>query len=482
MPYNVAFDLSHKPRGKIDENYTELRDHLNANDFVCYNFLETPITQESLKIYDILVFVCPDYAKITPPEILEIVNWVKEEGGGLLLLSHAGGDKGRSSNLSELSENFGISFENDQVLDEMSNNGMENIPIITAANFTPPHPITNGINEICFRAGCSLTVLGGAISVVSSNETSDPFSSPLICVAELENGRVCATGSYEMFRDRTGGGFQTDEHARLALNIFEWLLSEHRKEITQYGTVHAAPTAPAQPNSTQLTEQFTSPYSSDIDTQSIDSTTKFSSKEELTSLLNTYLLQINTIKNNIKDLIKNINIYGDAIFKQGPQTDEVAEGIQDSYQTIESGEQETNSLSPLPTKPPDLKKEVKKGKAKSKEVFIGLEPVEYKERDTIEKVSDIALAEIIKKKKKKKAKPKDKVGKAPKGDREKLELELEGLESKLNSAFNLINFIEKKHESGKLDDNSYEKQTRKLQNDLEQTKKRIAEIRNILES
>ncbi|MFW9899346.1 MAG: hypothetical protein ACFFDO_08835 [Candidatus Thorarchaeota archaeon] len=59
---------------------------------------------------------------------------------------------------------------------------------------------------------------------------------------------------------------------------------------------------------------------------------------------------------------------------------------------------------------------------------------------------------------------------------------MEGLESKLNSVFNLINFIEKKHESGKLDDKSYEKQTRKLQNDLGQTKKRITEIRNILES
>ena len=188
MPFYVAFDVSHKPRGRIDENLTELRDFLNNNDFICYNFLETPITQATLKHYDILVFPCPDFVKLSALEISEIVNWVKEDGGGLLLLSHAGGDKGRNSNLSELSQYFGIIFENDQVLDETNNLGMENIPIITS--FIPPHPITNGVKAICYRSGCSLSIVGNAISIASSNETSEPFSTPLICVSEAENGRV----------------------------------------------------------------------------------------------------------------------------------------------------------------------------------------------------------------------------------------------------------------------------------------------------
>ena len=126
MQYHIAFDVSHKPRGKIDENLTELRDSLEANDFVCYNFLEVPITEESLMPYDILVFVCPDFARLSSIEITSIVNWVKNSGGGLLLLSHAGGDRGRGSNLSEISEQFGITFENDQVLDDKINLGLEN--------------------------------------------------------------------------------------------------------------------------------------------------------------------------------------------------------------------------------------------------------------------------------------------------------------------------------------------------------------------
>ncbi|GAH25633.1 unnamed protein product, partial [marine sediment metagenome] len=239
MPkYNIAFDVAHKPRGKIDENLTELRDFLNSNDFLCYNFLETPITQNSLKPFDILVFACPDFARITTMEITEINNWVKQDGGGLLLLSHAGGDRGRNSNLSELSQNFGIVFENDQVLDETYNLGMENMPIITA--FIPPHPITNSISSLCFRSGCSLSVLGNSISIVSSNETSEPFSSALVCVSEPENGRICAIGSYELFRDRLGGGFSNDEHPSFAFNLFSWLISDYRMELHSNGEVPEA--------------------------------------------------------------------------------------------------------------------------------------------------------------------------------------------------------------------------------------------------
>ncbi|MHA1623561.1 MAG: hypothetical protein ACTSWH_00370, partial [Promethearchaeota archaeon] len=93
MPYRIAFDVAHKPRGRLDENFTELKDFLNTNGFECYNFLEAPITQSSLNPYDVLVFVCPDFSKISPLEISEITNWVREDGGGLLLLSHAGGDR-----------------------------------------------------------------------------------------------------------------------------------------------------------------------------------------------------------------------------------------------------------------------------------------------------------------------------------------------------------------------------------------------------
>ncbi|MFX0149012.1 MAG: hypothetical protein ACFE8E_14835, partial [Candidatus Hodarchaeota archaeon] len=303
MPYNVAFDVAHKPRGKLDENLIEMRDFLNNNGFICYNFLETPITQLSLKPFDILIFVCPDFAKLSTMEITEIVNWVKEDGGGLLLLSHAGGDRGRSSNLSELSQEFGIIFENDQVLDETYNLGMENMPIITS--FIPPHPVTDGISSLCYRSGCSLTILGSAFSIASSNETSEPFSTPLICVSEVENGRVCAIGSYEMLRDRVSGGFNYDDHPKFIYNLFNWLLSDYRIDLRSKGEIPDITPQPAQtlvttPEYTTETMDSTSLKKQSLD---IDFSIKITKKEELIELLKIFQNQINRIQNTIDKLI-----------------------------------------------------------------------------------------------------------------------------------------------------------------------------------
>jgi predicted DNA-binding antitoxin AbrB/MazE fold protein len=102
-------------------------------------------------------------------------------------------------------------------------------------------------------------------------------------------------------------------------------------------------------------------------------------------------------------------------------------------------------------------------------VFIGLEPINLNEAEKTSATIPKSNVEVI-------SKTKGKIGQ----DKEELQAELEGLQSKLNSVHNLINFIDKKHESGKLDDNSYKKQTRKLNKDLEQTQKRIEEIKNII--
>jgi len=106
---------------------------------------------------------------------------------------------------------------------------------------------------------------------------------------------------------------------------------------------------------------------------------------------------------------------------------------------------------------------------KSDDLFIGLEPITPAE---IEKTTKTIPKSYIRDTSKGKGKQEQSSG--------QLKAELDGLERKLNSVFNLINFIEKKHKAGKLDDKSYKRQTKKLQKDLDQTKKRIEEIKKIL--
>ncbi|NVM18524.1 MAG: hypothetical protein HWN80_12480 [Candidatus Lokiarchaeota archaeon] len=453
MPkYNIAFDVAHKPRGKIDENLTELRDFLNSNDFLCYNFLETPITQNSLKAFDILVFVCPDFARITSMEITEINNWVRQDGGGLLLLSHAGGDRGRNSNLSELSQNFGIVFENDQVLDETYNLGMENMPIITA--FIPPHPITNSLNSICYRSGCSLSVLGSSISVVSSNETSEPFSSALVCVSEPDNGRICAIGSYEIFRDRVGGGFSHDEHPNFGYNIFSWLISDYRMELHSSGAIPEI--IPQEEIIVQQSSDYaSSPTQAGLgDKQKIDInfSMNISKKSELVELLKIFQNQIDVIKNTIDKLIKTaVSSDKDVTeFKKKqaksnkPSKEQIKKSISNGFDDLLAPQEE---LSDLPPKPDSLK-------TKSSDGLIGLPKL-----GAADKLKPV---------------PKPKSGKK-KTKRDLIEHK-NALENKRDSVKNLIDFIEKKYASKQMDKKSYEKRISQLKSDLKTTKDKIDDI------
>ena len=452
MPYKIAFDVAHKPRGKIDENLTELRDFLNANDFICYNFLETPITNNSLKPFDILVFVCPDFAKITTMEITEISNWVRNDGGGLLLLSHAGGDRGRNSNLSELSQVFGIVFENDQVLDETYNLGMENMPIITS--FIPPHPITNSVGSLCYRSGCSLSVLGNSISIISSNETSEPFSSALVCVSEPDKGRVCAIGSYELFRDRLGGGFSNEEHPNLAYNIFSWLISDYRMDLHSNGEVPEIITRQQTSGIEPLNYNAEVPQSSMREKKkvNIDFAMKISKKSELVELLKIFQNQIDMIKTTIDKLIKTTIVSEKSILESIdlPKDTNSKEKKVNNSSKSDSFDQllETNDvLTDLPPKPESLK-------STDEDNFIGLPKID----DTV-KLNPVPKAKITKKVKKR-----------------DLVAEKKAMEGKLNSVKNLLDFLEKKHDSGDMNDKSYKKRSRQLKNDLIATQDRIDEI------
>jgi len=382
-----------------------------------------------------------------------------------LLLSHAGGDRGRNSNLSELSQSFGIVFENDQVLDETYNLGMENMPIITS--FIPPHPITNGIGSLCYRSGCSLTILGSAFSVASSNDTSDPFSSPLICVSEPDNGRVCAIGSYELLRDNVGGGFSNDEHPSLAYNVFSWLISDYRMELKASGVI---PTIPSQEHGTPIptvegqSDSFDS-ITSNKREYNIDFSMKISKKSELVELLKIFQQQIDTIKTTIDKLIRTAVGSADEILELTSTTDSQEtkdvnianlkapkpskpSSVQD-FIDFETSTEPT--LTELPPKPESLT-------GTDDEPFIGLPLAD----------ESVKLKPVPKPKAKKKTKKKELIA------------ERKGLESKVNSVRNLLNFVEKKHKAGQIDKKAYEKRLIQLKNDLKKTQKRIDEINRLL--
>ena len=482
MPYYIAFDIGHKPRGNIDDNYTELRDLLSANDFQCHNIFETSITRESLEPYDILVFACPDFAKISRQEILEIEAWVKNDGGGLLLLSHAGGDKGRNSNLSDLSELFGIRFENDQVLDEEENIGLENMPIVN--NFNPPHPITSGLDSVCYRAGCSLTVIGSGFAIVSSNETSEPFSSPLICVSEPEKGRIVCGGSYEMFRDRIGGGLQFEGHSKLALNIFEWLISDYRMEQREKELL-PVPEKETEENLEEIMEEEEiSIYDKDLKSslQGFNVSLDISNESELLNLLKHFLNQINTMKGTIENIISSISKTEGQSEKSKKSTEEIKENLSSKS---ESQKREDYSVDDIRQ---EIQKKEKEGRTSKNEISreedeerLSNLPTKPESRDKKDKVDSEGKPVLTDVPKKESEEEEAEIEPVTKGERrEELEAEIEKLERKVKSIVNLLGFLEKKYKSGKMDEKAYNKQSKKLHKNLDKIKRRIEKISSAL--
>lgn len=241
---HIGFDESQKERGKLGTNYQALRQFLQAEGYGCWEFSSFPITRQSLQNYDIMVFACTDSSKFTPDEIEAIAGWVREDGGGLLLLSHAGGDRGRRSNMGELASQFAMVFENDQVLDEHNNFGIDNMPNITY--FPMPHPIIEGINSICYRAGCSVSIVGFAQSVAIADATANPSNATVIGASDQGEGRVVCIGSYEILRDEISGGINHPNHVQLARNVFEFLQTPKRMQLRE-GGIASQPGNPDEP-------------------------------------------------------------------------------------------------------------------------------------------------------------------------------------------------------------------------------------------
>jgi hypothetical protein len=456
----VAFDQAHKERGKISSSLSKLTTEiLNKNGFFCEEYSEFPITSKNLRPFDIVVFSCPDNSRISRQEIDALKRWVREEGGGLLLLSHAGGDKGRRSNLSELGEQFGMIFENDQVLDKVNNHGVENLPAISYFPF--PHPITENVTDVCYRAGCSLSLSSATITpVISSGPNAEPVEAPLLLAGELGEGRVVAIGSYEMFRDRISGGIKHGSHKQLALNIFNWLKTTKREQIKGMNSAPRS-TADLSMKNTSSIQQIlpgSTPPAPGFPTvgKTYESTVKIVANvdvfrafedalTEMFSFKERMLTEFDLLQKNLANLMRAVIATEDDLIRVDAQgipegKPSVVERFTEYHNHIETVKppqtpvtpEEPSSAPPQPTIEPPMEKKTE--------------------------------APVIK--------PPTK---------EELEAELESLQNKLKSIKNLKGFVEKKFAGGKLTEPKYEKQMAKLEKDRKKTNKRIKECKKILQ-
>ncbi len=218
----IFFDQTQNERGRLDTTYSSLGKLLKDNDFDVEPYTEFMILAKHIKDAEVMVFGCPNSSKLRPAEIDVLTHYVKA-GGGLLLLSLSGGDRGLMNNLSKLSKTFGIEFANTAVKDERSNAGLPTMPFVSNIM---AHTCTEDVQDMLYPSGCSLNVSGSAVTVVSSSDMADPANQPVIAVAEYGKGRVICAGSYEIFRK--GGGLKHAGNKTFAINALRWLSGDVR--------------------------------------------------------------------------------------------------------------------------------------------------------------------------------------------------------------------------------------------------------------
>ncbi|GAI60710.1 unnamed protein product, partial [marine sediment metagenome] len=189
--------------------------------------------------------------------------------------------------------------------------------------------------------------------------------------------------------------------------------------------------------------------SSAITERNINFSMKISKKSELIDLLKIFQNQIDTMKTTIDKLIRTVDSSETSITElNGPppikQQNYSQKTTSDGFDELLASNE---PLTDLPKRPESLDQ-------KEDEYFIGLPRLD---------VSD-----------KSKTTPKPHTKKKVK--KKELLAEKKGLESKLNSVRNLLDFVEKKYKAGQMDKKSYEKRADQLKNDLKTTKNKIEEI------
>ncbi|UCH03436.1 MAG: hypothetical protein JSW05_07500 [Candidatus Thorarchaeota archaeon] len=213
----VYFDQTQNERGRLDTTYSELAKLLRDNDFDVEPYTEFMILAKNLENASVIVFGCPNSSKLRPAEI-DVLKRFVTNGGGIMLLSLSGGDRGLMNNMSQVSKGFGITFENTALRDERNNAGLPTMPIITDI---VEHPTTQDVNDLLVPSSCTLNVTTKGFALAISADTGDPPKKPIVACAEAGEGRLICVGSYEVFR--RGGGMKHPGNKQFAVNAFKWL-------------------------------------------------------------------------------------------------------------------------------------------------------------------------------------------------------------------------------------------------------------------
>jgi len=187
------------------------------------------ITYGDLAPYAVFVMGLPGFSP-SQAEITEIQKFVVE-GGGLLLIADY--DDTYSGPSQELSRIFTVILNEDVVTDSEKNlSGIAHWVTYDQSNFTD-HPIMQGIETLQGFSSSSI-VPYSTDPLIETRGSADPPNQAVAIATEYGLGRVVILGDSNYFDDIYGlSSSATDDNARFAINIVNWLKDSPHNEAGQ---------------------------------------------------------------------------------------------------------------------------------------------------------------------------------------------------------------------------------------------------------
>ncbi|MHA1824979.1 MAG: Gldg family protein [Promethearchaeota archaeon] len=241
--HSIALDYSHNNMLTLEaSSYTDFTQFLFASGYNLGKIEAGFGSAMTLKDYDAIIISSPKNINLTPQEIENLEQYVKN-GGGLLLVSTRGGDYVNRTNLNELTQNFGFRFVADEVSDSVKYVSLQKRQILDKFK---SHYITEEIQKIVLSSACSIEtfdleenrkdvrneiVVRGSLYCfrnVFDGQTwteEDSPKIPLMVCVEYFKGKVFAFGSLSIFSSLGREyGFMAFDNDIIIANILRWLI------------------------------------------------------------------------------------------------------------------------------------------------------------------------------------------------------------------------------------------------------------------
>jgi len=247
--YSIALDYSHSNMLTLEaSSYTDFTQFLFASGYKLGKIEAGFASVMTLKDYDAIIISSPKNIDLSPQEIENLEQYVRN-GGGLLLVSTRGGDYVNRTNLNELTKIFGFRFVADEVSDSVNYVSVQKRQILDKFK---SHYITEQVQKIVLSSACSIetfdleenrknvrlevVVRGGLYCFrnVFDGQTwieEDSQKIPLMVSVEYFKGKVFAFGSLSIFSSLGREyGFKAFDNDIIISNILRWLILDTATE------------------------------------------------------------------------------------------------------------------------------------------------------------------------------------------------------------------------------------------------------------